>query len=152
MSRRSLFIVIVAVIVAAAVAGGVLLWRWATPPALANNAAPATVARTYFQLDASGRSWAAKRYVWDSGRSDAPDGHGYGGAKILSVSAARPTSKRGYAADVAALAELRSVHIHYHSTLTSEIGEPPGDYDTWVLLGRETPTGPWRVVYTGFPL
>lgn len=152
MSRRSLFILVALVVTAAAVTGGVLLWRWATPPALADNAAPVAVARTYFQLDASGRSWAAKRYVWQAGRSDAPDGRGYGGAKILSVGAARPTSKQGYASDVAALAELRSVRIHYRSTRTSEIGEPPGDYDTWVLLGRESPAGPWRVVYTGCPL
>jgi hypothetical protein len=70
--RRHLRLVVTIAAVGVAVLVGVLIWHWATPPALPHDASPETVARTYFELDAAGRSWAAMHYVSHSGRPDIP--------------------------------------------------------------------------------
>jgi hypothetical protein len=144
--------VVVAVVATAAVVGGVSLWRWTSPPTLPASASPQTVARTYLELDAAGRSWAAKRLVWDAERSEAPDGRGYGSVRLIHLSKPYPIDKQGYGPQYAGLAELCSVKVDYHRTREDDVGNPPGDDVTSVLLGRETPTSAWRVLDVGFPL
>lgn len=146
MLRRHLRLVVAIVAVGVA---GVLVWLWATPPALPRSASPETVARTYFELDAAGRFWAATHYVSRSGRPDIPDGRGFGGCRILRVGKALPDSKQGYGSWYNSFVQLRDVWIDYHRTRTDEVGNPPGDYSAVVDLGRKTPGGPWRVLYIG---
>ena len=145
-------LVIAVGVVGAAVLTGVLVWRWATPPALPQGASPAMVARTYFELDSAGRTWAAMHYVLRTGGLDEPNGRSYGGSHLVRVSKVYPQSKQDYASRYDSLAQLCGVTISYHRTRTDEVGNPPGDYDTFVLLGRATRAGPWRVVYIGDPL
>ena len=147
--RRHLRIVATIATVGVAVLVGVLIWRWATPPALPQDASPDTVARTYFELDAAGRSWAAVHYVSHSGRPDIPNGRGYGGCRIVRVRKAFPDSKQGYGSWYDSFVQLCDVTINYHRTRSDEAGNPPGDYSVVVDLGRKTPGGPWRVLYIG---
>jgi hypothetical protein len=148
MLRRHRVLIAIAAVVFAALAG-VAVWRWATPPALSQGASPEAVTRTYFELDAAGRSWAARHFVWQAGRVTAPNGRGYRGARIIDVGKAVPTGKEGLNPDYGSLAQLCEVSLDYRSTLTDEIGNPPGRYAAFALLGRETPTGPWRLLEIG---
>jgi hypothetical protein len=149
--RRHLRLVVTIAAVGVAVLAGGLVWRWATPPALPQDASPVTVARTYFELDAAGRSWAAVHYVSHSGRPDVPDGRGYGGCRIIRVGKAFPDCKQGYGSWYDSFVQLRVVTIDYHRTRTDEVGNPPGNYSVAVDVGRKTPGGPWRVLYIGDP-
>ena len=143
---------VVTAAIGVAVLAGVLVWRWATPPTLPQDASPTTVARTYFELDAAGRSWAATRFVSRSGRPDVPDGRGYGGCRIIHVGKSFPDSKQGYGSWYDSFVQLCDVTIDYHRTRSDEAGNPPGDYSVVVDLGRKTPGGPWRVLYIGDPI
>ena len=138
-----------AVAIAAVGAAGVLVWLWTTPPALPQSASPETVARTYFELDAAGRSWAAMHYASHSGRPDIPNGRGYGGCRIIRVSKVSPDSKQGYGSWYNSFVQLCDVTIDYHRARSDEAGNPPGDYSVVVDLGRRTPGGAWRVLYIG---
>jgi hypothetical protein len=149
MLRGHRTLVIAATVAILAAFGGVLAWRWATPPALPRDASPETVARTYFELDASGRSIAATRLVSDSGCPDIPDGRGYGGCRIIRVSKAWTESREGYASWTDPFVQLCMVTVDYHRTRADEAGNPPGDYSATVDLGRKAPSDPWRVLSVG---
>jgi len=142
-------LVVTAIVAVLVIVAGFTVWRWVTPPALSANASPETVARTYFQLDAAGRFWAAKHLVSRSGRPDIPDGRGYGGSRIIRVGKASPDSKAAYGAWYDAFTQICVVTIDYRRTRADDAGDPPGDYSVAVDLGRKTPHGPWRVLYVG---
>jgi hypothetical protein len=141
-----------AIIVFAAALIGAGVWLWARPPDLPATASPETVARTYFELDAAGRFLAATHFVWHAGRSEAPHGQGYGGARITSIDNAVPIPNEGYGSRYDSLAQLCGVTVNYHSKangVTDPPGDSPGDYCAFALLGREAPTSPWRLLEFG---
>ena len=128
---------------------GVALWLWARPPELPRNASPETVARTYLELDAAGRSWAARHFVYNSGLADAAEGTGHGGATVLSVTKALAISKNGLPSAYNTLSAICELSVNYRTSRTNAIGDPPGEYVGWVELGRVTPGSPWLVLETG---
>jgi hypothetical protein len=144
--RSRLYVAVAAIVV---LAFSIALWLWARPPALPRNASPEMVARTYFELDAAGRSSAARHFVYHSGLVQAADGTGYGGATFLSATKAWAIGKGGLPSEYDALFSLCELSVNYHTSRTNAIRNPPGDYVAFVELGRVTPSSPWLVLETG---
>jgi hypothetical protein len=132
LQRHLVLVVTIAVVVAAL--GGALVWRLAYPPAPREplqGASPENVARAYFT-------------------DDPEDAMGLGGPEIVRVDKARPIVNEGYGSKYDSLAQLCGVTICYRSARTDESGRPPGEYDFFVLLGRDARAGLWRVLDSGY--
>lgn len=107
---------------------------------------PQSVAHAYFQLAARGGYIPARHLVWEADREGAPDGGGLLAADIVSVGQGATEDVKDLPAEYRSFAAAWELPIGYHSRFTDEVGDPPGDHVVSVILGRETPTSPWRVV------
>ena len=129
---------------------GVGVWLWARPPELPTSASPRTVARTFFELSAARRSLAARHFVWRPGRLGAPGGDAYGGVTLLTVDKGRAIRHHGgLPSEYLALADLWELEVTYRTSHDDAIGNPPGEYVRFVMLGRENASSPWRLVGVG---
>lgn len=129
----------------------VLLAGCAAPPdALAPDASPEQVARRYYELQAAGNEDAARALMWRPARFDSSVADkSLRGLTGLEVGRSREDTAAARPPVYLELAALRMLVVRYERHKTSVTGEPPGQDMRFVLLGRETPEGPWLVVETG---
>ena len=116
------------------------------------SASPEDVARRYVELLSSGDVQKARALVWRPERFGDPTtfGDAFEGATDLRVSASAPDSAAaGGPPEYAELEELRELAVDLITTRRDAAGNPPGERRVFVLLGRETLGGPWRVVDLG---